>query len=89
MKIHFSTRFIALHQKLIKRRPSVKTAFERAMLLLQEDMRVPSLKVHKLSGKLEDRWAFSLTYDLRVIFQLEKDTIILTHIGTHDEVYGE
>jgi len=28
----------------------------------------PQLKTHKLTGKLQDLWSFSIDYDLRVIF---------------------
>lgn len=87
MKIHFSPRFISEYLKLIKKQPSTKKTFERALILLKEKFNPPSLKVHKLSGRLKDHWAFSLTYNLRVTFKLEKETVILTHIGTHDEVY--
>jgi mRNA-degrading endonuclease YafQ of YafQ-DinJ toxin-antitoxin module len=46
------------------------------------------LRTHKLSGKLEDLWAFSVIYDCRVIFKfLNGDEILLIDIGGHDEVY--
>jgi addiction module RelE/StbE family toxin len=48
----------------------------------------PNLRTHKLSGKLKNLWAFSLGYDLRVVFIFEEDDkIVLIDIGTHDEVY--
>jgi len=46
------------------------------------------LRTHKLSGKLEGLWAFSVTYDCRVIFKfLNGEGILLIDIGGHDEVY--
>ncbi len=46
------------------------------------------LRAHKLTGKLEGLWAFSVTYDCRVIFKfLDKDEVLLVDIGSHDEVY--
>ncbi len=48
----------------------------------------PRLRTHKLTGKLEGFWAFSVTYDDRVIFKfLGKNEILLVDIGGHDEVY--
>jgi len=46
------------------------------------------LRTHKLTGKLEGLWAFSVTFDCRVIFKyLSKTEILLIDIGGHDEVY--
>jgi mRNA-degrading endonuclease YafQ of YafQ-DinJ toxin-antitoxin module len=48
----------------------------------------PHLRTHKLTGRLEGLWAFSVTYDCRVIFKfLDEDEILLVDIGGHDEVY--
>lgn len=48
----------------------------------------PALKTHKLSGRLKDLWAFSLGYDLRVVFYFfSPDQAVFVDIGTHDEVY--
>lgn len=47
----------------------------------------PSLKTHKLSGKLKDYWSFSLTYQERVMFRFRsKGTVEFIDIGGH-EIY--
>jgi addiction module RelE/StbE family toxin len=52
--------------------------------LFRQNLRDPSLKVHKLSGKLSNMYAFSINYDLRVIFKFEDDkSITFLDIGTH------
>jgi mRNA-degrading endonuclease YafQ of YafQ-DinJ toxin-antitoxin module len=42
-------------------------------------------------GELQDSWACSAGYDLRIIFQFveheKTQAILLESIGTHDEVY--
>ena len=46
------------------------------------------LRTHKLSGKLEGRWAFSVDDDCRVVFEfIGEDHVLLIDIGSHDEVY--
>jgi len=46
------------------------------------------LRTHKLTGKLEGLWAFSVAYDCRIIFKFFNDNeILLIDIGGHDEVY--
>ena len=51
----------------------------------------PRLKTHKLKGELQNSWACSAGYDLRIIFQFVEhegqQAILLESIGTHDEVY--
>ena len=46
------------------------------------------LKTHKLTGKLDGMWAFSVSYECRVVFKFIDDkTALLVDIGSHDEVY--
>ena len=46
------------------------------------------LKTHKLTGKLKDLWAFSVSHDCRVIFKFtDSETALLIDIGSHEEVY--
>lgn len=48
----------------------------------------PSLRTHKLSGKLKDLWSFSLEYDGRLLFYFTDDAnAVFVDIGSHDEVY--
>ncbi len=46
-----------------------------------------SLKTHTLSGNLKGSYACSLTYELRLIFEINDKVIYLIDIGTHEEVY--
>jgi addiction module RelE/StbE family toxin len=47
-----------------------------------------TLRTHKLSGKLQDLWSFSIGYDLRVVFYfVEENRVVFVDIGKHDEVY--
>ena len=71
-----------------------KTLAEKIALTIsamQENPFTPSLKTHKLQGKLKDAYAASAGYDLRIIFDLSKidgqNCIVLLSVGTHDEVY--
>jgi addiction module RelE/StbE family toxin len=59
--------------------------------LLAEDAFDPRLKSHKLSGKLDGCWACTVTYDLRLVFELVvqegQDAVVLLSVGARDEVY--
>ncbi|TAE13430.1 MAG: hypothetical protein EAZ90_08410 [Oscillatoriales cyanobacterium] len=48
----------------------------------------PTLKTHKLSGKLNDFWSFTVDYDERVLFYFTEDgKTVFVDIGSHDQVY--
>lgn len=47
----------------------------------------PSLKTHKLTGKLASYWSFSIDYHLRILFEfIDEETVGFIDIGTH-EIY--
>lgn len=52
--------------------------------LAQKDMFHPSLRTHKLHGKLLGLWSFSVDQKYRVIFELTRSSIILIDVGDHD-----
>jgi len=81
---HFDRQFSKVNEK----RPHIKSLLVNAIRLLKEGEFHPnSLKIHKFKGNLKDCYAFSLAYDLRVIFQKRGNQILLASIGSHDEVY--
>jgi addiction module RelE/StbE family toxin len=86
-----SPSFTQTLKRFAKKNPQISGRILKTLRQLAEDAFHPSLKVHKLSGKLEGYWACSAGYDLRIIFEfLQQDTeecILLLSIGTHDKVY--
>ena len=86
-KIDFSSPFKKSFKKVISKNPDVPFIVIQKLFLLSQDINHPSLKMHKLKGQLSDYYAISIEYDLRIIFEISSDKIILINIGTHDEVY--
>jgi addiction module RelE/StbE family toxin len=86
-KLVYEKQFIRLAHKLIKGNPELDQKLEEVLNALSEDPFNPSLKTHPLHGKLKGKYACSLTYELRIVFKVESNTIHLLNIGTHDEVY--
>ena len=86
-----STAFVRSARRFTRKHPQLASELQLTLELLAEDAFYPSLKTHKLKGKLATSWACSAGYDLRVIFQFVKhkgaDAILLEGIGSHDEVY--
>jgi mRNA interferase YafQ len=75
----------------LKRHPDSGEAIEAALNQLSADVANPSLRTHKLRGKLAGCWACSAGYDLRIVFEYTQhegvEAILLLAVGTHDEVY--
>ncbi|MCF7905843.1 type II toxin-antitoxin system mRNA interferase toxin, RelE/StbE family [Candidatus Gracilibacteria bacterium] len=84
-KIRYSSRFIRSYKKLPI---STQNIIKGKLKVLSQDTFAPSLKTHKLKGRLYPCYSFSVQKDMRVIFRITKTgEIHLANIGTHDEVY--
>jgi len=76
------------YKKIIKNNPLINEKFKDKLELFVSDPYHPFLKTHKLSGSLKHLHAFTVEYDLRVVFKfLDSSTALLIDIGTHESVY--
>ncbi len=75
--------------KQFKKQPQkVQKEFAKRIGLFLVDLHNPILKTHKLSGRLKDLWSFSVSGDIRVIFDKSfDDVVVLEAIGSHSELY--
>ena len=56
----------------------------KSLEVFQKDQFHPQLKTHKLSGKLVNRWSFSVDYSNRIMFEfVDEGTVGLIDIGPH------
>ncbi len=78
-------------RKWLKSHPQDAAVIEAALEQLSEDAAHPSLRTHKLRGRLAGCWTCTAGYDLRVVFEFAQhegqEAILLHALGTHDEVY--
>jgi addiction module RelE/StbE family toxin len=77
-------------KKFIKKLPDVLDRYAKTIELLEIDPYHPSLRLHKLRGKLQEYYSVSITMQYRVVidFVIKENEIIPINIGTHDEVYS-
>jgi mRNA-degrading endonuclease YafQ of YafQ-DinJ toxin-antitoxin module len=86
--VAFSTSFKRAFKRKISGKADKEEKFWRAVEIFSNDPYHPSLRTHKLSGKLKGLLSFTVEYDLRVIFYFsDPDTARFINIGTHDDVY--
>jgi plasmid maintenance system killer protein len=63
--------------------------YEKTLKLLEINPKHPSLRLHKLDGKLSELYSVSINilYRICIDFLIENDIIIPIDVGRHDEVY--
>lgn len=88
IEVAFSSAFKRSLARAIKRDVERQKRFETCLSVFVQDPFAKSLKTHKLAGRLSGHYAFTVEYDLRVIFRfVEPDRALFETIGSHDEVY--
>lgn len=81
MIIRFKPSFVREFKKLPKELQG--DALER-IELFKDPANHKKLKLHKLKGKLNDFYSFSVTYSHRIVFSYESpDIVVFTAIGDH------
>lgn len=88
IEVSFSSSFRRTFKKRTKGNVDLETRFWQKLEQFTIDPFDQSLKTHKLSGKLQELWSFSVDYDQRVLFYFTKEgNAVFVDIGSHDEVY--
>lgn len=88
-KLIFTESYEKRARKFIQKHPELQDKYSKTLKLLQANPNHPSLRLHKLTGKLAKLHSISinLAYRITIYFIMQKNTIIPIDIGTHDEVY--
>jgi mRNA-degrading endonuclease YafQ of YafQ-DinJ toxin-antitoxin module len=67
---------------------NLETRFRDRVAVFQTNPFDPRLRTHRLAGRLQGLWSFSVDYDVRVIFSfIEPNQALFVDLGTHEEVY--
>ena len=75
--------------KFLKKHKDVYPQYKKTIELLQNNPHHPSLRLHKLQGKMKQFNSVSINMKYRIVidFIIIDDVIILVDLGSHDEVY--
>lgn len=75
--------------KFLKKHKDVLPRYIKTIEILEQNPHHPSLRLHKLQGRLSDFYSISINMEYRIIidFIIRDEEIIPVEIGTHDEVY--
>lgn len=89
MEIIYGSSFLRALKKKIEGHKEIKSMMLKQVEIFYQDPFDPRLKTHKLRGRLNDWWSFSIGYDMRIIFTFKGNNqkALFIDIGSHDEVY--
>lgn len=85
MELRFTTSFETEYKKIVKDNDPLKRKIKKKLELLQTNINHPSLRLHKLAGGLF--WSISIDTSIRALIMIEKEWIVVYHIGKHEDVY--
>ena len=88
-KIIYTDSYIKKAKKFAKKHPELLSQYEKTLKLLELNPFHPSLRLHKLTGKLSELYSVSInmTYRISIDFIIDDKKIIPINVGKHDEVY--
>lgn len=79
--IKYSSQFESQFKNLPKK---IQLKSAKKVELFRNNAFHPSLRLHKLEGKLNDLWSISIDYGHRIIFRvLDNGDVLFISIGTH------
>jgi toxin HigB-1 len=88
-EIIYTDSYIKRAKRFVKKHPELISQYEKTLKLLELNPSHPSLRLHKLHGKLTELYSVSIniTYRISIDFLIEDDNTIPVDIGSHDDVY--
>ena len=88
-RLVFTRSYIRRAVKFVRKHPEMVSQYEKTLQLLEINPSHPSLRLHKLSGRLEGLYSVSINVSYRITleFMTQDDLIVPVWIGTHGETY--
>ncbi len=88
-EILYTDSYLKRAKKFIKKHPDLIFQYDKTLKLLEINPYHPSLRLHRLRGKLSELYSVSIniSYRITIFFIIQDDKIIPIDIGSHDEIY--
>ena len=82
-EVYYTSTF---HKAFIQLPHSIQKRALQKIAIFLTDCFSPSLRTHKLKGKFQHQWSFSIDYRYRIVFVFEEGTppaVTFLAVGTH------
>lgn len=88
-QLAFTESYMKRAQKFAKHLPERRNLYQKTLQLLEQNPFHPSLRLHPLSGSLNELHSISINLSYRITIDLliDNETIIFIHVGSLDEIY--
>jgi proteic killer suppression protein len=88
-RLVFTDQYEKRARRFLKRHPDLQSAYLKSLRLLEVNPFHPSLRLHRLSGRLEGLYSASITLSYRITleFLIKGEEIVPVDVGDHDAVY--
>ncbi len=89
IEIKYSDSYEKKTIKFFKKHKDIYPQYKKTIELLQHNPQHPSLRTHKLQGKMSPFSSVSINMKYRIVidFIIVENTIVLVDIGSHSDVY--
>ncbi len=88
MRIKLSEELIDELKKLKSKDQKLYNKIQKQLEIFIQNPGYPSLRLHKLTGNIDNRWSISITMSIRMVYvQQEANLAYFIALGTHDQVY--
>ncbi len=88
-RLIYTDSYVKRATKFFKIHPELTSQYEKALKILEIDPHHPSLRLHRLKGKLKNLHSISINISYRITleFYFTDKEIVLVNVGHHDVVY--
>lgn len=88
VNVRFQGTYYETLSELLEEQPGLSVEIDKRIKLFQKNPDDTRLDNHKLTGRMENKWAFAITSDIRIVYEwLGKNTARFLAIGGHKKVY--
>lgn len=89
VKIDFTGRFNSMYSALLENKPELEGEVFKRVNWFKKRPDDQRLNNHALRKRMKGKWAFSITDDIRIVYEWKtKNVARFLAIGGHEKVYG-
>ncbi len=88
-KLVYPESYVRRARKFLRKNPGILSQYRKTLELLELNPHHPSLRLHRLQGRLSGLSSVSINIGYRIVIELiiSDNEIILLNVGKHDRVY--
>lgn len=89
-RVVYTAQYERRARRFLKKHPDLERSYLKTLQLLELNPFHPSLRLHRLSGRLDGLYSISITISYRITleFLVQNNDIVLIDVGDHDTVYS-